>query len=202
MPASKTVTIDDLINICPPGTDPRIRQWLGRVLAETQRRNRARAERVLKYDDLREALRNELGINPYEWNGYVEPLQGQDMTAERVHSPKGRPNLRKRTTDDSPSNRDDERRKSLIAIVSEAWQRDLDAGLVEPEQAIEAMFPFPIPGLKAPERTLSADTDLGEFDGEQQTLDDEIDDDEREQTFMRGPGRQQPRRTSRADRRR
>jgi hypothetical protein len=201
---SKTVTIDDLINICPPGTDPRIRQWLGKRLAETQRRNRAHAERVLKYEDLRECLRT-LGINPHEWNGYIPPATGHDALPERVRSPKGRANMRKRVTVERASN-ESERRTSLHEIARVAWEREHEAGLVEPEPSLDELFPFPIPGLQAPVKTLSADTDF-EADpadeptaGQQQLVDDDTA--ERAQTFMRGPGRQQSRRTSRADRRR
>jgi hypothetical protein len=200
--AHDTVTASDLDALVPDSAQPEIRTWLRRVIAETQRRNRARAERVLKHDDLVERLRQPpvSMTNPHMWNGYVPPHEGHDAEREAVHSPRGRPNLRKRVTLGRQTTKT-RSRDELVKICALAWQRDLQQCLVtgEREPDVLAALPFPLPGLAAPEPPV-----LFDVSGPEGPADDtaaahaepEPDSDpwerEREvqQTFMRGPGRQ------------
>lgn len=128
-----------------------ISDWLRKIYADTQKRNRARAVRVRKYPDLVEALRDEADVrDPWKWNGYVPPEYVTIGEPETLRSPKGQahPKLRKTPGEkwnDSPA------RTALQVIVDEADRRDREAGLDvdDPTSAeIVARHPFPFPGMR------------------------------------------------------
>ena len=127
-----------------------IGDWLASIHAEQHRRNEVRRERVLRYADLREALtKPPLSFSRAEiWNGYVPPRYEQDAPSEMLHDRAGYPNRDRTRTRPTGTNETAER-AMLVAICTDAYQRDVEAGLADGEHEPDLLeqFPFPFPGL-------------------------------------------------------
>lgn len=168
--------------------------WLLAIYDESQRRNAKRRERVLRYDDLREALtKPPLNYPRAEmWNGYVPPKYEAYVEPEVLHDPMGLPNAARIRARTSSTNETPER-AVLVVICADAYQRDVEAGLAsaEREPDVLELFEFPHPGMPRGDRYDQPAPPASLDDVAHDQADPpEHENADRAHTPMRGPGRQ------------
>ena len=167
-----------------------IGEWLRKIHDEQHRRNEARRARVLKYDDLRQALTEPpLSFRRAEqWTGYVPPKHDPYEPGEVAHNRAGKPNRKHKRAKQSGLN-ESPARTTLIVICREAYEREVAAGRTPADEPdLLALFPFPYPGLQRGANYEPA---------AEPTLDEPLDDEpaseynpDSQHSPMRGPGRQ------------